>query len=213
MASTNKTLFLTRFSILLALEAVFCFTPLGSLRITPGIVATLAMVPVIVTAIAMGPKAGSAMGAVAGLFSCLVWTFMPPGPEAFVFSPFYSLGEIHGNFWSLVICFAPRILVGTVTGLVFHTMHRRLPEGRKKWFAYGLSGLLGSLTNTIGVLGGIYLFFGPQYAAAYEMPYSALLGAIGMVIAVNGTLEAVISTLAAALVCQPLRFMVRRTAQ
>lgn len=204
MSTSQKTLFLARFSLLLALEAIVCFTPLGSIPLGPGIVATLMGVPVIVTAIVMGPGAGSAMGAFAGLFSVLVWTFTPPGPQAFVFTPFYSLGEVQGNLWSLVISFVPRILVGTVAGFVFRALDARL-AGKKKVFAYGLAGMLGSLANTIGVLGGIYLFFGREYAAVFGKAYEVLLGILGLTVVTNGIPEAIICTLIAAVVCQPLR--------
>ena len=68
----NNTLFIVQFSILLAIEAIFCFTPLGSLPAMGPIVATLMMVPVIITAILLGTKAGTIMGAFAGLFSFIV---------------------------------------------------------------------------------------------------------------------------------------------
>lgn len=209
MTTSEKTLFLTRFSILLALEAIFCFTPLGSIPIGP-MVATTMMIPVIIAGILMGPKAGTAMGAFAGLFSFLVWTFVPPSPLAFVFTPFYSVGEISGNFWSLVIVFVPRILAGTFTGLCFQWMQKRKFTGKKAAFAYGLSGLVGSMTNTVGVLGGIYLFFGRDYASALGMGYELLLGAVGAVVLTNGIPEAILSTVIASVVCQPLRLMMRR---
>jgi len=120
---SKKTIFLAQFAMLLAIEAIVCFTPLGSLPIGP-MVATLGMVPVIITAIILGTPAGTAMGFFTGLFSFLVMTFTPPTPVAFVFTPFYSIGAVHGNFWSLVICFVPRILVGTVTGLCFSLFSR-----------------------------------------------------------------------------------------
>lgn len=205
MSISEKTLFMARFAILLALEAITCFTPLGSIPIGPGIVATLALVPVIVTAIVMGPKAGTAMGAFAGLFSLLVWTFTPPGPAAFVFSPFHSPDGGMGSLWSLVIVFVPRILVGTVAGLIFRALDGR---GSKKVLAYALAGLIGSLVNTFGVLGGIYLFFGESYAEAYGMAYELLLGAIGLTVVTNGIPEAIVATLVATIVCQPLRKMV-----
>ena len=148
-SSHQKILFLTQFSMLLAIEAIACFTPLGSIPIGP-IVATLAMVPVIIAAILLGTAAGTAMGFFTGLFSFCVWTFTPPSPIAFVFTPFYSLPNVGaGNGWSLAICFVPRILTGVVAGVVFSCLNRRL-SGRKKLqpFVYGLSGILGSLTNT-----------------------------------------------------------------
>lgn len=194
----KKTLLLVQFSILLAIEAVVCLTPLGSLPAIGPIVATLAAIPVIITAIILGTGWGALMGFFFGLFSFIVWTFMPPGPAAFVFTPFYSVGEISGNFWSLVICFVPRILVGVVTGL-FYNLFKRILKSNKKTdiVTFGLSGLLGSMANTIFVMGGIYIFFGEPYAAEYGMAYSVLLSAIGGVVLTNGIPEAILGGLAA----------------
>ena len=88
-ASISKnTLRLAQFALLLAIEAIVCFTPLGSLPAVGPIVATLGMVPVIITAVVLGTGAGTLMGAFAGLFSFIVWSFFPPNPlTAFVFTP------------------------------------------------------------------------------------------------------------------------------
>ena len=59
---SNKILFIAQFGILLALEAIVCFTPLGSLPAIGPIVATLSHIPVIITAIVLGTGAGAAMG-------------------------------------------------------------------------------------------------------------------------------------------------------
>lgn len=204
----DRTLVLTQFAMLLAIEAIVCFTPLGSLPAIGPIVATLAMVPVIITAILLGTGAGAAMGAFAGLFSLLVWTFTPPNPlVAFVFTPFYGLGSTHGNVWSLVICFVPRILVGVVAGACFHLF------ARLKWksgFVYGLSGALGSLVNTFGVLAGIYVFFGHSYATVLGKGFNLLLGLIGLTILTSGIPEAIIGGVAAYVVCLPIQKHVKR---
>ncbi len=201
MQTRKKTLFLTQFSILLAIEAIFCFTPLGSLPAIGPIVATLGMIPVIITAIMLGTGAGSAMGAIAGLFSFIVWTFTPPSPlVAFVFTPFYTFGDISGNWGSLLICFVPRILVGTVSGLVFKALSK--PAQPKDWLRYGLSGLFGSLTNTVLVLGGIWLFFGDVYANLFG---AAMLYIAGLTVLTSGIPEAIISALVAYMICRPLR--------
>ena len=194
---SSKTRFLAQFSILLALEAIFCFTPLGSLPAIGPIVATLGMIPVIVTAVLLGTGAGTLMGAFAGLFSLLVWTFMTPNPlVAFAFTPAYP----PGNFFSLVICFVPRALVGTVTGLVFRAF-AKLPE-KRQWLRYALAGFLGSFTNTVGVLGGIALFFGEAYAGALG---AGLLMIIGITVLTSGIPEAIISAVVGAFVCRPLK--------
>ena len=200
---SKKTVHLAQFSMLLAIEAVVCFTPLGSLPAIGPMVATLGMIPVIITAIVLGTGAGTLMGAFTGLFSFLVWTFMPPNPLfAFVYTPVYSIGNTHGSFWSLVVCFVPRILVGTVTGLclkAFTGLHW------KNAAAYAASGALGSLTNTLLVLGGIYLFFGSSYASALGQNLGALPAILGLMVVTNGLPEALLGGVAAYAVGYPLR--------
>ncbi|MEI6579293.1 MAG: ECF transporter S component [Eubacteriales bacterium] len=214
--STAKTtprknvLFLAQFSMLLAIEAIVCFTPLGSLPAIGPIVATLSHVPVIITAILLGTGAGTAMGFSFGLFSFIVMTFTPPGPTAFVFTPFYSVGAMHGNFWSLVICFVPRILIGVVTGLSFKLLTKLFKKFKKKdAFVYGLSGFLGSATNTLLVLGGIYVFFGKDFASTIGTTFNLLLGIIGGIVLTSGIPEAVIGGVLAYAICRPLKHFLK----
>ncbi len=203
----GRTLFLTQFSILVAIEAIVAFTPLGSLPIGP-LVATLAHIPVIIAAISLGTGAGAMMGFIAGLFSFIVWTFMPPNPAlAFVFTPFYSFGEFHGNFWSLLISFVPRILIGVFAGLTYRGMEKICKSSAVNM---GLAAVAGTLANTILVLGGIYVAFGASYAAANGIAYELLLGAIGTVILTNGILEIVLAILASVAVCTALKKVLHR---
>lgn len=209
----SKILFLTQFSLLLAIEAIVCFTPLGSLPIGP-LVATLSAIPVIVTTVLLGTKPGVLMGFFFGLFSFIVWTFMPPNPvTAFVFTPFYSFGDFKGNFWSIIICFIPRILIGAVTGASITLLSKFMGEKKSK-AKFGLictiSGVLGSLINTILVLGGIYVFFGKDYAAANEMSYALLLGAIGTIVLTNGLLEAALGGIFGGAI-SPLKDRIKKT--
>lgn len=207
MKTKNTTLFLVQFGILLAVEAIFCFTPLGSLPALGPIVATLAMIPVVITALLLGTKAGTLMGGFAGLFSFIVWTFMPPSPiVAFVFTPFYSLGEFSGNIGSLLICFVPRILVGTVAGVTYKGLSKKMPK--KNVLCFSLSAALGSLTNTFGVMGGIWLFFGNQYSS---IAGGAMLIIIGSTILFSGIPEAIVSAIAASAVCKPAKIILEKS--
>ncbi len=196
----KQTLFLSQLAILLALEAIVCFTPLGSLPIGP-IVATLSHLPVIITAVMLGPAAGAFMGFMFGLFSFLVWTLTPPSPIAFVFTPFYSVGETAGNAWSLVICFVPRILIGVVAGFLFKALSKAMKNNP---LAYIISGIAGSLVNTALVLLGIYVFFGQSYSVTVDIAYNVLLGAIGLSILTNGLPEAALGAVAA-IACHPVK--------
>jgi len=202
----SKAVFLSQFGILLAIEAILCFTPLGSLPAIGPIVATLMMLPVAITAILLGPKAGTLMGFFAGLFSFIVWTFMPPSPiVAFIFTPFYSLGEFSGNYGSLLICFIPRILAGTVAG--FSYIGAKKAFRGKNVLCFSLSAALGSLTNTIGVLGGIWLFFGNQYSS---IAGGAILLIIGSTILFSGIPEAVVNAFISSAVCKPMKAIMSR---
>jgi uncharacterized membrane protein len=197
----KKVLQLVQFSLLLAIEVIFCFTPLGSLPAIGPVVATLAHIPVIITAISMGTTAGTLMGLAFGLMSVFKWSFMPPNPLlAFVFTPFYSLGQIHGNIGSLLISVVPRTLIGTVAGVVAKKF-----EGKS--FGFELAGLLGTLTNTFLVMGGIYVFFGAQYADVLKLSNasSALLYAIWLTILTNGIPEAIVGAICARFIGKPLR--------
>ena len=208
----KKILFLAQFSMLLAIEAIVSFTPLGSLPAIGPVVATLSHIPVILTAILLGTGAGTAMGFFFGLFSFLVMTFTPPGPTAIVFTPFYSVGEFSGNAWSLVICFVPRILIGVVTGLSFKLLSKLLAKyKRKDAFVYGISGFLGLMTKMLLVLGGIYVFFGRTFAEIIDASYALLLSILGGIVLTSGIPEAILGAVLAYAVCRPLKGILEKT--
>ena len=96
-------------AIILAMSFVpyLGYIPLGFMN------ATIIHIPVIIGAILLGPARGAFLGGIFGLTSMINNTFNP-NLTSFVFSPFYSLGNVHGNFKSLMICFVPRILIGVV---------------------------------------------------------------------------------------------------
>ena len=89
----------------------------------------------------------------------------------------------------------------------------RLLDGKKgaTGVIYAVSGVLGSLTNTLLVMGGIYVFFGKSYATAMDISFNLLLGIIGTTILTNGVLEAIVGGLVACGVCIPMKKMMRRT--
>ena len=197
----KKVRFLVFFAVLVAIEAIFCFTPLGSIPIGP-LVATLAMIPVCITGVLLGVRAGTAMGFIAGLFSFIVWTFMPPSFMAIAFTPFYKieLGDatLGGNFFSLVICFVPRILTGTLSALVYKLIAGKSDKNALKIVGAAVGGLTGSVVNTAGVLGGIALFFNSEFSYIYslsEFGATTIAAVIGVTILTNAIPEAVLSAI------------------
>ena len=140
------------------------------------------------------------MGAITGLFSFIVWTFTPPTPiAAFVFSPFYTLGEYQGNFFSIVICFLPRILVGTVSGVLYNALSKSM---KNNVMAMVIASVVGSLVNTFGVMLGIWAFFGDQYAS---IAGQGILLIIGSTVLTNGIPEAIVAGVLCPAICKPVK--------
>ena len=215
--SRSRNLFIAQFSILLAVLVIVAFTPLGSIPAIGPIVATTVHIPIIITAILLGTKAGTLMGFIGGVLSLVIWTFMPPNPPmAFVFSPFLNVGELSGNFWSVVISIVPRTAIGFVAGAVFgfakQFMEKREIKGKKEAAAYALAGVLGSLANTFGVLGGIYLFFAHSFAELAGVGVEIVILVLGGIVLSSGIPEAVLAAVCAYFICMPVKKYVLKDA-
>lgn len=187
----KKTSSMVMTAIFIAIICLLAFTPglgyipLGAIRITT------IHIPVILGGILLGPKCGAILGGVFGFTSFINNTFSPV-ITSFVFTPFYTLGEARGNLWSLVICFVPRILIGVVAYYVFVLIEKNMKKrSGHRTISLAVSGVVGSLTNTILVMNMIYFFFGKQYAAASKHSFDALYGVILGIIGINGVPEAI----------------------
>lgn len=198
--ATKKTRELVQLSLMAAIVVVVAFVPfLGYIPLVV-IKATTTHIPVIIGAILMGPKAGGILGGVFGLTSIIKNT-MEPALVSFAFSPLVPMpGSDSGSPLSLVVALVPRILIGVVAGLVFQAM----AKGEQKTMPCAVAALAGSMTNTLLVMGSIYLFFGQQYAAANQKPFEALAGMILTIICTSGVAEAAVAAVLAVLVARPL---------
>ena len=192
---TNVRL-LTQMALLTALMLVMAFTPLGYIPL-PFMNATTMHIPVIIGACLLGPKMGGVLGGLFGITS-VVRATISPNLTSFVFTPFYSFSpEFHGSWTSLIVAIVPRILIGVCAGLVFMGLKKLI---HNETISLAVSGFVGSMVNTIGVLGLIYLLFGEQYAAAGGTDPSLLLGVIMGVVGLNGVPEAIIAAVLTAAV-------------
>lgn len=199
----EKTLSMVQLALLTALIAMLAFVPyIGYIKIPIlAIQATTVHIPVIVGSILLGPKKGAFLGFVFGVTS-LINNTTQPGLTSFCFSPFIEVGEgLGGSPLALIVCFVPRILVGIVPHYVYEGL-QKLWKSKEKGRKYSLmaAGVAGSMTNTILVMGMIYLFFGQAYAAAKSIAFEAVLGVILSVVCINGTIEAIIAALIASAV-------------
>ena len=98
-----STMSMVQVAIFGAVICIMAFTPflgyipLGFTR------ATIIHVPVIIASLLMGPKKGAALGFLFGMTSFINNT-MNPTPTSFVFTPFYSIGDVSGGWGSMAIC-------------------------------------------------------------------------------------------------------------
>lgn len=150
--------------ILGAVTAILGITKLGLLPWVGGASLTIMQVPVIIGAILEGPVVGLGIGLIFGVFSLIQAAVAPNGPADTIFTnPMLSV--------------FPRLFIGPAAWLVWNALKKNeIP-------AMILSGLAGSLTNTILVLGMLGVF------GLYPWPL------IGTVAISNGIPEAIASAI------------------
>jgi uncharacterized membrane protein len=129
--------------------------------------ATIMHVPAILGGALEGPVVGLLVGLIFGIYSWL-YAELP-------------------LFKDPIIAIGPRLLIGVVAWAVYVAL-----AGRNVYLASVLSGVLGSLTNTVGVLGlGVLLGYLPLAAVVPVIPQAiaeAVLAAVVTVVVVKGVL-------------------------
>lgn len=189
----QKTKNLAFMSLFIAIEILMVMVPfLGFIPVGP-LRATTLHIPVIIAGIVLGKEKGAGIGLVFGLSSLNMNTIQPT-VTSFVFSPFIS-----GSILSAFIAIVPRVLIGYVAGLIYELL-----KGKNETIAMIVGSFLGAMTNTILVLGGIYVIFGSQYASAIGQDFSALLPYLLGIITTNGIVEAIVGTIIAVMVSRIL---------
>lgn len=187
-------------ALFVAIIILLSVTPLGYIHL--GVInATTIQIPVIIGAILFGWKKGAFLGGVFGITSMIKNT-VQPNATSFVFSPFVPVfGKDKGSLFAIVVCIVSRVMIGVVAGLLFKALSK---TKLSKALSAGVCGFCGALTNTILVMGGIYLFFGRSYSAAKDQAYETLIGTVMATITGIGITEALVSAVISAAVCVPL---------
>lgn len=186
---------LAQLGILLALEAVLTFTPLGFITIPP-ISITLLHIPVIIGAILLGPVNGAILGAGFGIFSMIRAT-MTGNPGDILFNPAAS-----GNpLASIVMCVLPRILIGLFAAWLYMLV-KRLAKGND-FVAIPVAAGITTVLHTVMVLGLMEALF-------KAFPLEQFLSAV---VLLNGLVETCTAIVIATAVCKPMLNILRKKGQ
>lgn len=182
----HDTHWMVSVALMAAIVIVLANTPLGMIQL-PIIKATTVHIPVILGAILLGPGAGAILGAVFGICS-LVSNTMAPTLLSFAFSPFLSTTGIPGALKAIWISVGCRILIGVVAGWLW-VLFTKIKLNQ--FIALPIVGFIGSMVNTVTVMGSIYFLFAQQYAEAKEVALTAVFGLVMGTVTASGIPEAI----------------------
>jgi len=166
---------LTIIGMLSGISVVLGMTPLGFIPL-PFMNATIMHVPVIIGAILEGPIVGSLVGLIFGIFS-MIRAFSNPTPTAFM-------------FMNPIIAIIPRVLIGLGSYYIYSLIKLKYTNLR-----IGISAIIGSLINTVGVLGLAYLIYGNKLAEVMHLTKTGVGITFLTIAGTNGVPEAIIAAL------------------
>jgi len=146
---------------------------------------SIMQVPIIIGAILEGPLVGAVIGLIFGLFSMFQASAAPTGP-------------LDPLFVNPLLSVLPRLLIGPMAWLAWNAL--------KKWPVVGMiaAGIVGSLTNTVLVLGMLGLVFGRTDAVISVLGENVWKTLWGVGVA-NGLPEAGISAVITLIVVAAVR--------
>lgn len=182
----HDTRFMVSVGLMAAIVIVLANTPLGMIQL-PIVKATTVHIPVIIGAILLGPTAGAILGGVFGVCS-LISNTMAPTLLSFAFSPFMSTTGIIGAIKAIWVSVGCRILIGLAAGWLWKLLKK---IKLNQIVALSITGFVGSMVNTVAVMGSIYLLFAQQYAQAKDVAVTAVWGLIMGTVTASGIPEAI----------------------
>ena len=196
LKSNDKRIFgvrqLTTIGMLSGISIFMGLTGLGFIPL-PFMKATIMHIPVIIGAILEGPLVGATVGLVFGLFSIYQNITAPT-----LLSPV---------FMNPIVAIIPRVLIGITSYYIYRFIQNRFNTPK---IAFGFAAVVGTITNTVGVLGLTYLVFAEQYATLKDVSSSAVAGILGTIALTNGVPECIISVLIIIPVVTRLKIFLKR---
>ena len=182
----KDTRWMVSVALMAAIVILLANTPLGMIQL-PIIKATTVHIPVIIGAILLGPAAGAFLGGVFGVCS-LISNTQAPTLLSFAFSPFLSTTGFPGVVKALWISIGCRVMIGVAAGWLYIALKKlRVPTA----ISLPVTGFVGSMVNTVFVMGSIYLLFAKQYAEVKNVGMEAVFGLVMGTVTASGIPEAI----------------------
>lgn len=178
---------LSAVSIMMSMIPWIGYIPIGPTN------ATIMHIPVIIGSIIEGPMVGATVGFIFGLTS-LIKALTQPTITSFAFiNPLVSI--------------LPRVLIGI---LAYYIYEFTMKLTKKASISGLLAGGLGSIINTAGVLGMIYILYGARFAEVSGASASTAGTFIFTLAATNGIPEAIVGALVVSPVVMALKKVIKR---
>ena len=173
------------YGLFIAVIFLLGLTPLGYINLPIAAITTV-HIPVIVGGYVLGKKGGAVLGFFFGLTSLIRCFTTPDATAAVILGTGTGFGA-YNLLLILAVIFLPRILTGLFSSALYELIGG---TGKRQIAAMGVSAFVGSMTNTVFYLGGLYLLAFEQTANIMGVAGSALLKALMGIVAFNGVLEA-----------------------
>lgn len=158
-----------------AISVVLGLTGYGFIPL-PTAKATIMHIPVIIGAIIEGPVVGVTIGLIFGIFS-IIQNIMNPSVLSFAFmNPLVSI--------------LPRVLIGLTSYYTYKVISSKFSN-----FRVAAAAVIGSLTNTCGVLFMIYVLYAARFSESMKIDKAIAGKTIFGIAIVNGIPEAIIAAL------------------
>ena len=176
---------------MIAIAIIMAFTPLGTIPL-PVVSVTIAILPAIITVMVQGFLPGLTVAAAVGLCSMIRAYIMPTG----ILFPFIQ---------NPLVSVLPRMFIAVTVFLVFKALiNTRLPRSA----AIGIAAATGSVTNTVGFLGMLWIIYAaPLHEAIMANPdiqHVTVWAFLLSIVTSNAILEVIANTIIATLVVTAL---------
>lgn len=149
MKTNPRPIQLAILGLMAAVLLLMAYTPLGYLNIGP-LAVTFNVIPVAISAIALGPLGGAIAGGVFGLTSFL--QCLGVGGTSVMGSTLLSINPV----LTCIQCFIPRILDGLLLGFIF----RGVRKHSNTYISCCVTGFFSAFLNTLFYMSSMLLLFG-----------------------------------------------------